>query len=532
MRKTNRISILVTALITSAAAQYGHSASWEAKPEINLRTIYSDNIALNDAQEESDFITDISPRIVITADGNRLDLQFDYSIQNLIYFDNSERNNTNHRLNTKLTTELVEDLFFFEGLGRVSQQLVDRRQGLSYDRISGSQNSEDVYGFSLSPYITPRLGNIAEGEIRYTYDYVDSESDNQSSGASSSFNDSEGDRVSARIQSGEGAGKFSWDVNYDSRKVDYEDGDKTDTELLRTILSYRLSRKFTLNATWTDEENEFIGDRGNNSPDDSFYGGGVTWHPTRNFSLTAGYNKRTDPRPDEDETFGNGSLFWSPTPRTQLQADYGNRFFGETYNFSFDHRMRRSSWRIFYNEGVADFRQQFLEQRLVGSLICPIGFNDFQQCRIFDANNPPQLNEQVVGLVGLLPSFSNDTYINKRLSASWSIRGGKNVITLSANRQDREYVADQQDERDLDINLSWSYQIAPQTTSLFSVQHRKDEFEDGEESTDIGVTWSLTTRLSPKSNVSLELYLNDRDADTGSRDYSENRVTLSFQHFF
>jgi len=529
MIKTNRIRRLVTALLAVTLAPVGYSAGWEVAPEISLRTIYSDNIGLNNAQEESDFVIDITPRLVMVADGNRLDLQFDYSIQNLIYTDNSDRNNTNHRLNTRVATELVDDLFFFDGLGRSSQQLVDRREGLSSDRISGSQNLGDVYGFSLSPYLTPRFGDFAEGEIRYTYDYIDTDNDNQGS----SISNSEGDRVSVRLQSVEEAtGRISWGVNYDTRETDYEDGDRTDTELLRVAIDYRLSRQYSLNATWTDEENEFLGDRGNFSPDDSFWGAGVTWHPTRDFSLAVAYNKRTDPRPGEDETFGSGNLSWSPTVRTQLQASYGNRFFGETYAFSFDHRMRRSSWRIAYNESVADFREQFLQPGLEGSLICPIGFNDFQQCRIFDANNPPQPNEQAVGLVGLLPSFANDTYISKRLNASWSIRGGKNVITLSANRQDREYVADREDERDLDISLSWSYQVAPHTASLLSLRHRKDEFDDGEENTDVAVIWSLTTRLSEKSRVSMELYLNDRDADTGFRDYSENRVTLSFQHFF
>lgn len=509
-----------------------YAVNWEITPEVSLREVYSDNIFLDGNNEESDLITDISPGLTVVGDGNRLDLQFDYRIQNLIYLDNSERNRTNHKLNSRFKSELLDDWLFFDATGRVSQQLVDIKEGLSSDRISGSQNAEDVYAYSLTPYITPRIGDLLEAEIRYTFDYVDRSNDNRNTNGSQSFNDSEGDTFKAYIRNGQDFGRFSWDINFDSRDVEYGDGDKTDTERLRANISYRLGRKWSLNLSGTDEENEFIGNRGNRTPDDSFYGGGFTWHPSRNFSLTAGYNERKDPRPNEDENFGNASLFWSPTPRTQLSADYGNRFFGETYNFNFSHKMRRSSWQIAYNESISDFRQQFLEPQLVGALICPIGFSDFQQCRIFDSNNPQELNEQVVGFVAQLPSISENTYINKRLNASWSIRGGRNVITLGVNRQDREFLGDGLDQRDLDVTLSWSYQVAPKTSSLLSIRHGENEFEDGDDHTNININWSLRTRVSAKSDLSLEFYYSDRDADVTTRDYSENRVTLSFRHLF
>lgn len=509
-----------------------YAVNWEIKPDVSLREVYSDNILLNANNEESDLVTDITPGIVVVGDGNRLDLQFDYRIQNLIYQDNTERNNTNHKLNTQLKSELLDDWLFFDATGRVSQQLVDIREGLSSDRISGSQNAEDVYAYFLTPYITPKIGDLLEAKIRYTYDYVDRDNDNRSTGSNQDFNDSEGDTINAYVRSGQGFGKISWEINYDSRDVEYGDGDRTDTEMLRAKISYWLNRQWSINLSGTDEENEFIGDRGNRTPDDSFYGGGFTWQPSRNFSLTAGYNERKDPRPNEDENFGNASLNWSPTPRTQLSADYGNRFFGETYNFSFSHKMRRSSWQITYNEGISDFRQQFLDQQLLGGLICPIGFSDFQDCRIFDSNNPPQLNEQVVGVVELLPSITENTYINKRLNASWSVRGARNVITLGLNRQDREFLGDGQDRRDLGVNLSWSCQLAPKTSSLLSIGHREIEFEDGDDHTNININWTLRAKVSAKSDLSLIFYYSDRDANEATRDYSENRVTLSFRHFF
>lgn len=529
MRIKSQLSLLGIVLCNVFLVQTSFAAKWEIKPGVSLREVYSDNIFLESTQEKNDLVTEISPSLALAADGNRVDLKLSYNMQNLIYQDHSERNDTNHRLQTSLKSELIEDLMFFDANARVGQQLVNIRENSSRDQISGSQNSEDVYSYSLNPSFTPRLGNFLLAKISYTYDYVDSENDN---GNNFNSNDSSGDSLNASLKNGEGAGKLFWNLDYNTRDIDYNRGDKTDTKSLQGRVGFQLSRLFSVYVTGTDEDNEFIGDRGESNPDDSHYGGGVIWTPSRNFSITVGYNKRTDPRPGEDENFGSGSLSWSPTPRTKISAQYGNRFFGETYNFNFSHQMRRSSWNIAYNENVSNFREEFLAPELIGTLVCPLGSNDFLQCRIFNPNEPPTTGEQLIGVFNGLPSISNNTYINKKLNASWSIRGGKNLITLGASNLRREFIGDGANERELDINLSWSYQLAPKTTSLFSVAQGKNKFEDSEENTDISFTWSVSTEVSAKSKLSAELYYSDRDADSGLRGYTENRITVSFQHFF
>lgn len=529
MRTIAQPKTLCLCLLAALGIEEAAAAKWEIKPEISFKEIYSDNIFLESSNERDDLVTDVSPSIVLSADGNRIDWQLNYGMQNLIYADHSDRNDTNHRLQSRFQAEVIEDWFFVDANARVGQQLVNIRDNTSRDQVSGAQNSEDVYSYSLKPYIKPKIGNILEGEIAYTYDYFDSENDN---GNNFNADNSTGESISASFKNGTAFGRLYWDVSYTSREIDYDQGDETDVQMVRGSLGYQLNRHFSLELNGTDEDNEFIGDRGNSTPEDSFYGGGFAWHPSRNFRLSLSFNKRSDPRPDEDEHFVSGKLSWTPSARTQITADVGNRFFGDTYNFTFDHQMRRSSWKLVYSESVSDFREQFLTQGQVGTLVCPLGVIDLQQCRVFDPNRPPSVNEQLVGILDSFSSIANDTYINKRLHASWSIRGARNVITLGASNQRREFVADSADEREFDISLSWSYRIAPKTVSLFSIQERESEYEDGEEGTDVSFTWSVTTDVGAKSKLAAEIYYSDRDADTGFRGYSENRVTVSFQHFF
>lgn len=512
----------LVALLVSPA----YAGEWRSEIDLSARGIYSDNIGLGESSEDSDFVTDITPRVVVTGEGRRLTMQFIYSIQNLVYARDSDRNTTNHRLNTSLNSELIQNFLFFDATGRVSQELFDSRAGVSRDRISGAGNVGDVYGYSLSPSVTPRLGDILQANVRYTYDYVESGAD------SGGFGDSEGNAVQATVVNGPATANLYWNLSYSSRETEYDEGDTTDTELAQGQIGYRIGNKWSFFASGTREENTFTGSRGNTRPEDSFYGGGITWQPNANLQVSVGYNERTDPRPDEDERFASGSVFWTPSQRTELSGSWGQRFFGDTYNFRFSHRMRRSSWQVSYTEGVSDFRQQFLTQQLIGALICPVNVIDFQNCRLFDQNDPPGPGEEVVGIVDLVPSQSDNTFISRVASASWSIKGGKNVITLGASNQQREFVSDGVEEEDFSASLNWSYQLAPQTTSVAAVRHALREFDAGDESEEIIVSWDLRKRLSPKTNVSLEVSHTDREADRAGNDYTENRVIISLQHTF
>ena len=328
--------------------------------------------------------------------------------------------------------------------------------------------------------------------------------------------------------------RLSWNASYQLSESEFDGGDRSDTEIARGIVSFRFLRRLSFDVNGTYENNDFVGDRGDFTPDDSTYGAGFTWAPSRNFSLSAAYNERSDPRPDEDESFGSGNFSWSPTVRTQISGSYGNRFFGETYDFSFNHRSRRTSTVIAYNEGVSDFRQQFLQGQQVGSIICPIGVTTFTDCRNFDQSNPPQPGEQVVGIIGLVPSISNNTFILKSLNTGFTVRGGKNVVSLGVNSQRREFVADDDNEREIAVTLSWQYQFGPRSTSSLSFRGSERSFDDNSEDNLLSVNWLLSRRLTPRTSISLEFYFDDRDSEGGGqgRTYEENRVTFGLTSRF
>jgi uncharacterized protein (PEP-CTERM system associated) len=496
------------------------AAKWEVTPSVTVREIYSDNINLEANNEDSDFVTDVTPGITVVGEGKRLNLQFDYRMQGLAYADDSDRNTVNHRLNASADSELIEEHLFFDVSSGISQQLANSRLGASSDAISGSGNVEDVYRFSASPNWKQNLGDIASFDLRYTYDQVDTET---------SGNDSTGNNVDFNISNGPATNRLSWDGNYRSSDVDYGDGDQSNTEIASLIIRYRVLRHLSLNVNGTKEENEFRGDRGDVEPDDEYYGVGFTWFPSEDFSFTAAYNERKDPLPSEDKNFVSANLSWKPTVRTQIVADYGNRFFGDTYNFQFSHETRRTRSAISYSETTSNFRQQILTPTILGSLICPFGAISVSQCRVAAVGELPGPGEFSPGAVGaLLPGISDNTYILEQVNASFSIKGARNTITVSVNDQQRTFVADNQEEHDFITSLSWSHDVGPNTTSEVTLRRTDREFEDNTNDEILAFSWLLSGKLSEKSTLSFQIDLTDKDSDNSTNSYEENRVTVSF----
>ncbi|EGG99928.1 hypothetical protein imdm_417 [gamma proteobacterium IMCC2047] len=499
---------------------------WKVEPTVKVATIYSDNIEL-EANAESDLVLEVSPGVSVSREGRRLTVNLDYNLQNLTYADNGDLDSSNHRLSASANSELLAETLFLDLQSSISQQLTDRRASASSDGIAGSGNLSDVTSYSISPYWQQRLGDVADFELRYTFDRVTSD-DSVGSG-----DDSDSNGVSFDMQNGPATGRINWTISHQSEQIRYDDGGKSDTELTSARLGYQLTRTLNAFVSRTEEDNEFSGNRGNVEPDDSTSGVGVTWTPSQDFSFTIAHNKRLDPRPNEDENFLSGDLFWAPTARTDISLGYGSRFFGKTYNGSINHKTRWTRWNLSYNEGVSDFRSLFIDEVAV----CPVTAVSASECRVLLPGEVAQPGEVPFSALSGGPSIfrgsiSDDTFINETARASVSIVGAQNTITFSLTDTKRTFVADNNTEEDSSVDVSWTHQLAARTNSRLTIGHTKEQFDNSEEDDFMRYAWRITRQIADSSVFYVEFQANDRDSDVASREYDENRLTVSFQKFF
>jgi len=524
-RSINSILFGVTSCLLSSAILA--EGEWHVEPSLKVASTYSDNIDL-EPNGQSDLVLEVSPGISVNRAGRRLSVNLDYSLQNLVYLDDSDLDESNHQLSTDLNTEILTDTLFLDFTSSISQQLTNRRASGSSDGISGSDNFSDVFTYSISPYWQQHLGDVADFELRYTYDMVKSD-DSAGSG-----DDSDSNGVSFDIQNGSATGRINWNISYDNQQISYDDGGKSDTESTNARIGYQLTQSLNTFVSLTDEDNEFSGDRGDDEPDDSTYGGGFTWTPSQDFSLTALYNKRSDPRPNEDETFASGDVFWAPTARTDINFGFGSRFFGDTYNATVNHRTRWTRWNFSYDEGVSDFRSLALQRSLIA---CPANAINIAQCRVLAPGEALQPGELLLGSNQGLASVLNvnitdDTFINETAQASVSIVGARNTVTLALTDTKRTFVSDNATEEETSVDLSWTYQFAPRTDSRVTIGRTESQFDDGEEDDFMRYAWRITTEIGGSSIFYVEAQVNERDSNVLADRYDENRLTVSFEKFF
>jgi len=514
----------ISCLLSSAVLAEGQ---WQIEPSLKVASIYSDNIDL-EPNGRSDLVLEVSPSISVNREGRRLSVNLDYSLQNLVYQDDSDLDTSNHRLSAGLNSELLTDTLFLDFTSSISQQLTSSRASGSADAISGSGNFSDVFAYSVSPYWQQRIGDIAEFELRYTYDMVSSD-DSVGGG-----DDSDSNGVSFDIQNGPATGRLNWNINYDNQQISYDDGGKSDTDSTNARIGYQLTQSFNAFISGTDENNEFSGGRGDDEPEDSTYGAGFTWTPSQDFSLTALYNKRTDPRPDEKETFASGDVFWTPTARTDINFGFGSRFFGDTYNANVNHRTRWTRWNISYDEGVSDFRSLALQTSLIA---CPANATNIAQCRVLAPGEALQPGELLLGSNQGLASVINvaindDKFINETVRASVSIVGARNTVTLSLTDAKRTFVSDGVTEEDTSVDLAWTYQFTSRTDSRVTIGQTESQFDDGQEDDFMRYAWRITSEIGGSSIFYVEAQVNERDSEVLADRYDENRLTVSFEKFF
>ncbi len=518
-----------------------HAADWKIEPSLQLKETWSDNVNLESDDKESDLVSEITPGLTVVADGKRLDIELAATIQNLVYSKDGDRNSTNPNLQAKVNSELLEDHLFLDLTSRIGQTQSGSNLSHRSDSLSGEENFSDVYAYSISPRWEQKIGRIAELEVEYSYDQVDSERNDGDNSQGSA--DSESNQISISLDNGPGLARFFWHADYRKDKTEYDDqgtreNDRSDTENASFRGGYQLSRSLSFDVIANYENNEFVGNRGDTEPDDNTYGGGVTWTPSRDFTVSVYYNERNDPRPSEDDSFISGEFSWNPTVRTEISGEWGNRFFGETYGLNLSHKSRRTSLDIRYSEDISSFRERFLEQGSGGSLICPIGFTDFFECRPSDVNQPPELGEQFVGSPELLPAISNDTFVSKQLRSSFSIRGVANTITFGLSSEEREYLGDDENEDDWGADITWNWRIGPHTISDLSVTIDERQTDSSSDETIYAYNWALSRQITRKTSLFLQLYYRDSDSDSDQGDssqfsgYTETRVTLGINMNF
>lgn len=480
------------------------TAFWKLVPTIDLSETYSDNVRLFSAgKEESATITQISPGLTITANGQRLKLNLNYVMQNSYYSGVTNESKTNHLLHANTNLAFVQNLLFVDGIAsRVQRNLTPFGQ-VTENNLNLTDNRVEVRTYGISPYLRKNFNNNFTGELRYSYDSVTSD-------AKSSVNtNSNADTVHFTLKNGTAFKTINWGLSYDRQETHFEKNASLETDMTTLNFDYYLSRSFRLTSTAGHEKNSHVS-LGGKPP---------------------GY-------------FSTIGFAWVPNQRTSFIFNAGERFYGKTYALTFNQRARMSVWSLGYNENVTTTRGQFL---LPATDDTSAFLNRLWETTIPDATSRQQTVDNFirdsslpVSLSQPVNTFTSQVFLQKNLQGSIGLTGVKNTIVLNMFNTLRDPLSTGgldvilnpsllRKVRQTGVNALWNWQFSPRTNASLNAAYSKAETLD----TSLVVNTktiraSISRQLQKKMKASLEVRHLQHDSTLVTGNYKENAVTLYF----
>lgn len=512
----NSKRLLSLLLVLPAVAWAG---DWKLTPTVSVGERYTDNVNLSTTgQESADWITEVSPQLSVRREGARLKVNADYSLQGLMYADDSSRSRIRHSLNGRANAELKEDWFYLDASARVSQapQNLTSATSVGNDGV-GVGNTSTVAGYSLSPYMKHRFGSIATVEARVSRDDVFT--------GQSGVSDSGTTQYLLSATSGNDFYPLSWSANYSNSDTSNDVGADTGSERAAANARYQLSRKFGLLAQASMEKNDFAG-ASNQVRDYSTYGLGAYYAPSRRISMDVYYNA------SDNGNFVSGSVNLRPTLRTNIYAASSKRAYGRSYSLNLSHRTRRSNWSLGYLDDLTTSQQQF--NKFVGVLdyyVCTDGREGYLPHGVVPPDPATCTLSKVIG--NNEQTQINETYLAKNLigTVSYSLRRNTWLLSLYSNQRDFQVSGGSDTTRG--VQGTWTLQYGPRTTfslvgGMSQVESSTSALED--DLWNLGLT--VSRKFQPKLTGSLEVRHQERDSNQASGDYAENAVAARLNMTF
>jgi uncharacterized protein (PEP-CTERM system associated) len=505
-------------------------AQWEVEPRLRVSETYTDNVDLDrSGEEDSALITEVAPGISFHREGARASVDVNYELQSVLILSDDNSQRVNHRLGALGQSELIEDFFFFDASSSIRQVVIDERDAVSSDNVTGDNNRSDVYTVGFSPWVQNRFGGYASGRARYRYDKV---------WVGEGASDSQNHLYLAELNSGPRMLPWGWLARYSRDEQDNSD-DREDTTFESAFgqLSWRLTPSLTALAQGGWENNDFRTDV--QEENGYYWAGGGTWTPSRRFSVTG----------LTGSDYQTASVFLAPSQRTSMDVTYRDRDVGlnpgETWTASVRHYTRRTTLQATYFEDTQT-TQRLLARGLDTPLyvnpqlgiVAPIVETDFGRGALISQGEvapgvvqfsliPEQALEEEF-IVTETFSLTDDSFERKRGSLQGTFSTGKSRFLVRGYREERQYlgdVVDRGDETNTGVIGGWRWEVAGRTTALTRLSWIHSEYDIDDRDDD---TWLFETeverRIARDMTGSVGYRYTQRDSDDSDAEYRENRL--------
>lgn len=474
---------------------------------VSTELLWTNNVSLNAGEErESDFVFTLTPRVGLDHVTDRTLLRGIFSLPVYLYARTGDANNqVLPEVDLFGKVELVDRFLFVDAAVNVHQQFFTPFGSQPIGQGNRTDNQYTSQSYQISPYIEGR----PTGSLRYLLRY-----DNLWSDVSDAPTDTGNfytNIVTGLIE--RDPTPLGWGLDLSRKDYQFEDQSRSQTLAL-------------------------VRARG-------------IWQPDAQLRvhLSGGYEQNRFPLSNSDGAIYGAGIFWRPSERTLLNASYERRFFGPSYQFTFEHRTRNLSWSAQASRNITSYPEQ-LAALPAGSFVPGI-LDAIFQSRIADPLERSRFISQYMDDRGL-PLFLTDPtsiyaqqiYLSESASTAFGIIGVRNSVLFNVFYLKTEAIAASgsllppqinafENNTQVGANVQWTYQVSPMSAFTWSTNvSRTDALapftgKTDQWGTELRLTHPLTAKTTAYAGARYQSFKSDFE-----RDYTEAAVFVGATYSF
>lgn len=501
------------------------AGEWTFDPSISTNETYTDNVKLNKNNPISSYVN----QTTLGIDSTFKSRKFEFSLQNEnIYASYSHDHSIDKGFRT-LTTKARYNLWT-SGPAIIGSVTIANRSrnaannGLA-DLVSGNTVETRTYQTGIEYNLTNSHYKLASSLL---YNKLN---------AGDSIGNRHGYAAVIKANNGTVSHLLLWQFNgrYVEQKNNGFSGRIRNIEALAGVITPVYFSPF---IRWFNEDS--TGNiAGNQNLGTSSWGPGVRWRLSSHFYVDLSYNYVADK--SKSSNYVATAINWQPSSRTTLEASYNKRFFGNSYHLKFEHKIRRLTNNISYDEKVQAFDRNSYKRVNLGNFWCPIGADistDVTSCFVRDQSNIDVNNYRLVSIFDQVLVPGNEFSLNKTLSWRTTLTLARTIFSFRANSLKRESLTTNRVEKSFNSSVSASRKISGKSDLKLTFNFRRQQFDtsniDGVGQSDYYkiLTTTYTRKLSKKLSSNFSVQYLHRHSSVNALTYNETRAIITVKKEF
>jgi uncharacterized protein (PEP-CTERM system associated) len=145
---------------------------WTITPSLGLQLLATDNLYQSQSNRQSEFITTLTPGVLITVDTSRFKGVVNYEPDLSLYASDTSQSGIDHQFNGQMLVALVPSIFFLDLRGSAAVQAANGGYTTAGDNTNSRDNQVQTTSFQVSPYLVHRFGGLATLQVGYAFQSV------------------------------------------------------------------------------------------------------------------------------------------------------------------------------------------------------------------------------------------------------------------------------------------------------------------------------------------------------------------------